>query len=213
MDSTFKAALQAGGALIFDALKLVYPGGDYRVISAGFATIGSELYEADAHGFTLSSVEEYSDGGDNTAPRCKIVLLSDDYAVLTALGEPETQWSRVYAWWGAIDPATGVLIGEAERPFLGRTDVADYEITEDGWSLTLDCASGLDQALDYGEGQRYSDAFHQKRWPGELGCEFMTGLVETVWWGTNPPRGTVTGGGGGGTGFIGRLLNSGPSLS
>lgn len=211
MDSTFKAALQAGGALIFDALKLVYPGGDYRVISAGFATIGSELYEADAHGFTLSSVEEYSDGGDNTAPRCKIVLLSDDYAVLTALGEPDTQWSRVYAWWGALDPETGALIGEAERPFIGRTDVADYEITENGWSLTLDCASGLDQALDYGEGQRYSDPFHQKCWPGELGCEFVTGLLETVWWGLYPP--ITMNGGGGGTGLISRLLNSRPGLS
>ena len=203
MHSATKEALRNGGALIFDAVKLVYPDGDYRVISAGFATIDSELYEANAHGFVLSSVEEYSDGGDNTAPRCRIVLLSDDYDVLTALGEPDTQWSRTYAWWGALDPDTGLLIGEAERPFLGRTDVADYEITETGWSLTLDCASGLDQALDYGEGQRYSDAFHQKRWPGELGCEFMTGLVETVWWGTNPPRGTVTGGGG--TGLVSRL--------
>lgn len=209
MDSTLKAALKAGGAMVFDACKLVYPDHEYRLTSAGSLTINSEVYDdgddSDGLGtidFNLSHIEEYADGTEG-APRCRIVLLCRTQAALDALSAPDTQWSRVYAWWGALSPETGQLIGEAERPFIGYTDLSEIEITEEGWTLTLDCASGLDQALDAGEGQRFSNAFHQICWPGELGMDGVTGLTETIWWGMYPPAGTQRGSSGGG--LIGRL--------
>lgn len=209
MHSATKAALQAGGALIVDAVKLVYPTETYRFISAGFATINGEDYEDDHPAAALSAVEEYADGGDDEAPRNRISLLARSAAAQTALVAPAAQWSRVYCWWAALDPQTGLLIGEAERPFIGRVDVPDVEISKDAWSVVLDCASGLDQALDEGEGHRLSDTFQQLCWPGELGLSFVTGVSETVWWGTNPPRGTgrTVGGGGSGGGLFGRMTS------
>ena len=57
--------------------------------------------------------------------------------------------------------------------------------------------------LDKWAGNNLSAAFHARVWPGETGEDGRTGLGDQVAWGVaSPPRGSVSGGsGGGGRGF------------
>lgn len=209
MDTQLRDRLKANGATIIDAVKIVYPTFTLRV-ATGLCVINGEQYlPADPDYGMLSRVGELQDGETDQAPRLDLTFLPVDGAALDALTAPETQGSRVYYLWGAIDPETGTLVGQAEQPFIGSTDVYHISMEAQSWEIIMDCRSGLDRAIEANEGQRANDPFHQKCWPGEKGMSGVTGVSRTIWWGTNPPAGGSHYGSGGGT--MGRLFATGGS--
>lgn len=200
MDTQLRDALKAGGATIIDAVKIIYPTFTLR-LATGLALIGGEQYlpEDPSYG-SLSAVGELRDGEADQAPRLDITLLPNSAAAQTALTAPDTQGSVVIYMWGAINPLTGAVVGQCETPFIGTTDIYNNAIELNAWSVVVDCASGLDRALEANEGQRANDPFHQLCWPGEQGMDGVTGVANTIWWGMMPPRGGAgtTGSAGGG---------------
>lgn len=197
MDTLLRDRLKKNGATIIDAVKIVYPTFTLR-LATGLASIFGESYVPlePTYG-SLSTVGELRDGDTDFAPRLDITLLPASAAAQDALTAPETQGSRVYYMWGAIDPVTGLVIGQSETPFIGTTDIYNCAIEQHSWPVTIDCASGLDRAIEANEGQRANDPFHRLCWPGETGMKGVTGVARSIWWGTLPPRGTINPGAGG----------------
>lgn len=199
MDSTLKTALQADAPTIWHAVELVYPDFTLRLCDAGFVTIGGHDFAAeDATYGVLGGVETFRDGGQDVASTATIRLLPPTAEAMRALTAKAGQMSKVKVYTGAVDPATGLAVGTPEEPFVGYVDFGAENIGPDGWSVTLECITGEDRALDTGEGHRLSDPHHQAVWPGEKGLAFVTSVAQPVWWGVRPPAGSgrvVTGGG------------------
>lgn len=201
MESTLKAAWRQDAATLWHAVEIVYPDFTLRLCDAGFIEIGGNLFEAEHATYgTLGQVEAFRDGGQDVAGSARITLQPPSGAAMRALTDRAAQMSPVTIYAGAFDPATGLIVGTPERPFVGYLDTGSESIGAGGWAVTLECITGEDRALDAGEGLRMSDPVHQSIWPGEKGFEFVTGVAEPVWWGVKPPAGSVTAGGGGTTG-------------
>lgn len=234
MDPLLVAAFEEPQATVWHAVEITLPERVIRVCDAGIVSFdGKDFVNADPVFGPLGKVAPVSDGTDNQASRAEIaflpfengvceetlfdedgdaitdsdgeiILVSRDRAFLEEAQRPDIQLSPVTIWWGATDPETGDVIGEPEGLFHALLDVASGAIEERSWSLTFDCCSVLDFALQADEGMRLSPGFHKEIWPGELGLDFVTGVTQQVYWGLSRPRGSITYTGG--TGFISRLF-------
>lgn len=216
MHASMRDFLKAGGAVIIDCVELVYSGFTLRLSTGQEVVVGGNAYlpRNDTYA-TLDAVSGYEDGLSDQAPRCQVALLPVSAAAFASLVDPSQQGASITAFWVAVDEATGLIVGQAEQPFRGFVDTADFSVDGDVWRLSLDCGSGLDRALASGEGMRLSDTFHQTLWPGELGCAFVTGLPDPVWWGILPPGGGITSifpGGGTSTGSGGVTTGGGRTV-
>src|SRR3546814_458774 len=94
---------------------------------------------------------------------------------------------------GAVDPTSGLIIGQPEVKFLGEIDVPSLTIGEGGQrSLSYTAVSVFERLFETDEGARAQDAWHQSIWPGEKGLEFMTGTDKNLYFGGKRPKGQLT---------------------
>src|SRR3546814_5312887 len=98
---------------------------------------------------------------------------------MATLCNPNMQGSQVSIFVGAVDPTSGLIIGQPEVKFLGEIDVPSLTIGEGGQrSLSYTAVSVFERLFETDEGARAQDAWHQSIWPGEQGLEFMTGTED-----------------------------------
>ena len=168
------------------------PGGPICLTDGGFLVFdanegeGPETY-FDLHPScgTLDSVPSIKDGADSQTTRVEIILLPISDVAVAALGSPSAQGSRVQWWEGAVDWATGGLIGEPELKFDGEIDRARFTVGET-WSLALECGTQAERQLEPNEDWRLNDAFHRLTWPGELGLANVTNVTTKDEWRERP---------------------------
>src|SRR3546814_6027753 len=66
---------------------------------------------------------------------------------------------------GAVDPTSGLIIGQPEVKFLGEIDVPSLTIGEGGQrSLSYTAVSVFERLFETDEGARAQDAWHQSIW-------------------------------------------------
>lgn len=239
MDALLVAALEEPQATVWHAVEIVLPERTILVCDAGIVSFdGKDFANADPVYGVLGKVSPVSDGTDNQAARVEIefkpnetgvateylfdvdgerILDVDDEPILVDVERafieeairPEIQLSAVTIWWGATDAETGEVIGEPEGAFHALLDTATVGISERDWSITFDCCSVLDYALQADEGMRLSPAFHKSVWPGELGLDFVTGVQRDTYWGQTRPIASILYPNGQGQGPIWRWITGG----
>lgn len=191
MDPTLKNALAQPVALMFGALRIALPTYTIRLLDgSGTLQIGGETYVGcdDVFG-AIAELSELTEEIGDQAPEITIKLFPPSVSAAATLASPDMQGSQVQLLLGAVDMATGAVIGVPEVLFLGEIDVPTVEINAQGErSVSFTVVSVFERLFEVEEGQRASNGWHQSIWPGELGLEHMTGTDVNLYWGAKPPQ-------------------------
>ena len=208
LDPATEAALDQATVTIAGLVEMILPGYTLRLCD-GSAVInfGGSLYPGSDDRFgSLAAISPVSSGEGNAAPALDFTFIPASSAAVADLSSPTFQGSRVRVWLAVIDPATGLVVGAAERVFFGLIDTTELVIGRGSRELNMQCVSGFERMFANSEGQRLADAFHQSIWPGELGLSNVTGVTKNVPWGVeSPPRAISYGSGSAGIGSSGGL--------
>lgn len=154
--------------------------------------IGGVLYSGeDATYGTWGSMESFEDGSGDEAPGLSITLKPASDAAALALSGPSMQGEAIRIHIGARNDATGAAVGEAYLLFDGEVDVTKHEFGKNMLQVSLDCVGGMERLFFADEGMKLAPTFHQQVWPGELGFNHVTGITDTIYWGSNKPSNAV----------------------
>jgi len=201
-------------------IKVELPNQTLRICDGGFTLWGAEpdgnggtsaqtyISEHPSYG-TLFTGAALSDGTGDEAPAAGITFLSNANAAVDALTDPSMQWSPVSIWQASLNSQTGIVLA-AVGLFFGFIDVPTLRDGASGRMVDLTLVADTERFFMVNEGNRLSQENHQRRYPGELGLNNMTGVEYDVAWGTETrPRGTGSGGqGGSGGGGLGAGVSS-----
>lgn len=192
MDAALKAALAQPAPTLFGAIKIEFPDYTLRLLDGSAQLqIGGEMYVGQDPTFgTLASISELNEELDDSAPEVTIGLFPPDLSATATLAHPDMQGSVVTIMAGALDAASGSVIGAPEILFVGEIDVPTIDVDGEGKRTLSDTVvSVFERLFETEEGQRASNGWHQSIYPGELGLEFMTGTDVNLYWGAKPPAG------------------------
>lgn len=186
LSGSLETALDGLAPRVFIAVKITLP--DATVIrlldGAGMVVIDGATYlgRDDTYG-SLGSIEGVTDGLGDELPSLAVTLLPPTNVATAAVAAPSVQGSEVIAMFGAVDPVTGLAIGDPYVFFAGQVDQAVLAVGKNTRSLQIECVSALEVFFEDDEGVRLTDAFHQSVWSGELGFGLITEMNEPVPWG------------------------------
>jgi len=199
LDPTLKSALAQPSVWMFGAVRIELPDYDLRLLDgAATVVVAGESYSGlDATFGSISAISELTEEMGDNAPEITITLNPPDLSAAAVLAHPEMQGSVIRLVAGALDPITGLSIGQPETLFLGEIDVPKIDVDSSGVrTLDYTAVSVFERLFEVEEGQRASNGWHQSIWPGERGLEFMTGTDVNLYWGVKPPKGSGTAKGG-----------------
>ncbi|WP_289145001.1 hypothetical protein [uncultured Sphingobium sp.] len=195
MDAALKNALAAPAPLLFGALKIELPDYTLRLLDgSAVLQIGSEIYRGQDSTFgTIAALSEMDEDMEDSAPEVTVTLFPPDVSAAAVLSHPNMQGSVATIMVGAVNSASGAVIGTPEILFLGEIDVPVIGVSERGErTVEFSIVSVFERLFEVEEGQRASNGWHQSIWPGELGLEYMTGTDVNLYWGVKPPKGRMT---------------------
>jgi hypothetical protein len=166
----------------------------------GFVVYAGELYLEEQAGVgSLDTIGSLTEGGSGTTTRVEITLNAPDDVAVAALCSPANQGCQVQWWEGAVDPASGALIGQPELKFTGQFDTGRFTVSESEWSVVIECGTEGELQLVPNTDWRMNTKCHQRAWPGELGFDNVTWVTKPKYWRRSAPAGaiqSVSGGGG-----------------
>lgn len=190
MDPLLIAALAGGGRPVH-LVTVTLPDYTIRWTDGGYAKWDGETWKArDATYGALDGIGAIIDGIEEDAEPVALSILAPDLTSLQDLAAADAQGGRTTIHLTALDPATGLVIGEPYRLFIGELDqprlttgrqrVLEYDI------LPLDA-----RGLESNEEQRQTDAFRQAIWPGERGDEYATDGTKQTYWREDDPKNSI----------------------
>lgn len=201
MDEDLIEALEGPAPVIVHLVTVELPDTTLRwTYEGGFVVWGANTYQfSDAAYGVLGRLSEMEDGVTGNATPLDLSILCDTEAMADLIA-PDVQGSLVTVHLGAVDRATGLLVGEPELLFRAELDQPNIAA---GPSLGLDfqCITEEARCLEPNEEQRLTSAFHKSVWPGELGYDFVTDLEQKVYWRMDDPTNAVVR-----TGPLGRIV-------
>lgn len=203
MDASLVAAYQQPSFVKCTLVRFDMAGGAICLTDGGFVFFdagegeGPEAYlgHHPVYG-SLGSLPTIKDGNEAQTTRLEFGILPPSDEATAILGNPAVQGSRVQWWEGAIDPATGLLIGAPELKFDGEIDRPRFQVG-DSWALTLECGTQAERQLEMNADWRLNHSFHSKIWFGELGLIYVDGVARKNEWRSRPEN----------PGLFKRLLN------
>ena len=198
----------------FAAIQIELPNHTIRLLDgSGVLMLNGQTFAgSDPKYGAISSVESFSDGLDAEAPTLQVTLGLPSNVSTAEVADPAAQGSRVSAWIGAVDPITGVSIGDAELVFAGELDTAMLTVGQNTRSLALTCVSAFERMFSDDEGVRLNDAFHQSIWPGETGLVAASAVRNRPYWGAQGPTPAVSATSSGGGSIVGGIGGGLPLL-
>jgi hypothetical protein len=202
LPTAMDTALAGDRVLLFGAVRIELPGYSLRLLDgSGFAVFdGGTFLGIDPVFGTLAAISELTDGAGDEAPAIGITILPPTDTAAATLAAAAMQGSIVTVKVGAMNMATGAVIGDPYLLFVGEIDVPGLASGAEGRTLEYEVVSVLERLFDDDEGARLVDGYHQSIWPGEMAFFDVTGIEQTVYWGQTPPKGSITYGSGGGGG-------------
>jgi hypothetical protein len=191
MHPALDAALAGFNPTIFGAIEIVLPNHTIRVLdSAGVVTFDGKTFTADDATYgVLDSIGELNDGTGDESPALQLTFAPTGDAAAADLASAADQGSQVSIWLGAVDPTTGLVIGEPLLIFLGQLDTVTLRGGANSRLLDLEITSAFEWFFFNDDGARLSDTFHQYLFPGETGLSQVTGVAHQIYWGTSPASG------------------------
>ena len=216
MDTNLKAAL-ASSAPSFTVLRAELPDGEgtyvLRFVQAGQVQIGAESYvDEDARFGAIESVSSISEGVDAQASNAHFILRGAADAGVQMLASPRSQRSPVTIHQGAVDEATGAVIG-TELLFRGELNYSVVVADETARLIRVELITEEARQLEPNHERRLSHTFHQSVWPGELGLIHVTGVTQKDFWRVRKPSVSYSGGGGAQYGGGGIGIGDAPGFS
>lgn len=201
LDASLDAALKGAAPLVCVLLEVELPGHTIRLVDgAAEIDFSGEPFagEDDVYG-VLDTVEVITEQVGTEAPTIRFTFLPASMAAMADITDPANQGSPVHVWFGAVDPATGLLIGEPELLFTGELDTAEVEAGPETTVIAFDVVSAWERLFEVNEGLRLNDKFWQSVFPGAQGMQYVTEIQRDLPWGYDAPRPRVvsdtTGGG------------------
>jgi len=195
MSPAMEAALGGDRATIFGAIRMDLPGRTVRLlVGSGFVrfsvdgTVETFTGSDDVVG-VFSAIDTLTDGMGDEAPALSLTFIPAKDAAAAQLASVAMQGSPVRLWLGAIDPMSGLVIGDPLLLFNGLLDVASLKVSSTGRTVDYEITSIFEDFFLSDDGARLSDTFHQYLWPDELGCAFVTYVAQQIYWGTSSPDG------------------------
>jgi hypothetical protein len=182
LTTALDTALSADRVPIFGAVSIALPGYTLRLLDgSGAITFAGGTFVGDDPTYgVLAAVSEITDGASDEAPAVSITILPPN--------------------------DTGAVVADPVLLFIGEVDVPTLSSGADGRTLEYEVTSISERLFAGDEGLRLSDGFHRSVWSGEVGLANVSGVEQTIYWGTQPPPGTVQPGSsitGGGFGLSG----------
>jgi len=194
-DPALEAALAGPNPWLFGAIRIDMAGIGARLTplclldGAGRVQIGLETYiGADDFFGAIDSIDAISLADGDEAPEIKLSLLPPSGSAGALLASPAMQGREVRILVGALNPATGLPIGQPETKFLGEIDVPTLVVEKGIRRLDLTIVSVFERLFEVEDGVRAQDGWHQAIWPAERGLEYMTGTDKNLYWGARPPQ-------------------------
>lgn len=217
LDASLDAALKGAAPLVCLLLKIELPDHTIRLVDgAGEVVHEGQTYTGEDQVYgVLDAVEEMTEQVGTEAPTVRFTFLPASLPALADITNPANQGSPIFAWFAAVDPATGLIIGEPELLFNGELDTAEVEASENATVISFDAVSSWERLFEANEGHRLNDKFWQSIYPGARGMQYVTEIQRDLPWGYDAPRPRVAsdtngGGGGGGAGGGGSPIGGGP---
>lgn len=204
MDANLIAAYQQPAFVKATLVRFDMAGGAICLTDGGFVVFdagegdGPEAYVGHHPVYgSLDTVGSIKDGSEAQTTRIDIGILPVSDVAAAALAAPSTQGTRVQWWEGAVDQASGLLIGAPELKFDGEIDKPRFQVG-DSWLLTLECGTQAERQLEPNSDWRLNHATHQRIWPGEMGLAYVDGVARKNEWRSRPEN----------PGLFKRLLNT-----
>lgn len=199
MDSAAIAGRSGKAVWLVQLFRLTTADFTLRLTTGGFLVWGSELFlQRDPAYGTLGDLPIFEDGVDSQTTRADFTLYPSSHDAMVALADRKHQGAQVEVFDAAVDPDTGLMIGEPDALFRGEYDFARYVIGTSE-ELVIECGTEEARLNEPNEDRRLSHPFHQSVWPGELGLIFVTGVGRKIYWRASEPGGSggaISGGGG-----------------
>lgn len=192
VDPALQAALGQSVVTIFCAVRIALPSRPLLLLDGAGevsfdAGYGAETFKGlDPEFGAIDTIDQISGGDGDEAPELTLGLLPVDGVAAATLASSTMQGSEVLIFIGAIDPMTGVTIGQPYLQFIGEVDVPTLSSSMGRRTVDFTIVSIFERLFMNDEGVRATDGWHQSIWPGELGLEYMTGTAETLYWGGKP---------------------------
>ncbi len=194
MDASLITALQGAAPTLVHLVTVTLSGATVRWMDtggSGFVVWSGNTYSAeDATYGALGAIGAIEDGADGQATVCDLTILCDATAMALWIA-PERQGSLVTVHLGAVNPSTGVLIGEPELLFRGELDQPRIAAGR-GQTLIFDCITEEARMLEPNEEQRLTDSFQKAVWPGDLGNEHITDVEKKIYWRATDPNSAIS---------------------
>jgi hypothetical protein len=129
---------------------------------------------------SLDTLGTISESVATEAPNITLTLLSP---TIGQISDPRYQGAPVRIWLGAVDDATGNVIGSPEELYSGWLDTA---VTTHGMNVqktVLNVASVWERLFIGSEGNRLTAAWHRGLFPGEGGLDNAVESKGRIPWG------------------------------
>lgn len=185
LDPTYAAALDKPVVTEFFAVEMTTVDGVVRLLDgAGVATfLGRTFHGVHAVFGTLGGIDGLEDAADTQVAEVTLRLLPPSTTAAVDLASPANQGGALAIWRGALDPATGLVIGEPKLEFAGELDVPTLSGDRNLRVLSFTATAQTDRLFDDDESVRLSDSFHRTLYPDDPSLEFVTGLGDQMPWG------------------------------
>lgn len=206
MSPAMLAVLKSRNPLLVHLLRIELPDHTIRLVDgSGFAVWGEEAFTGSDPDFgTVAGYGEFTETEGTEAPRQSVQLLTKNNSALARLTAPAAQGSPVSIYAAAIDPQTGVIIGEPDARFIGELDDATFTIGKNGSLLELELATIWERLFDDNEGHRWNDTFWTYLFgSGARAFQHIPNVGGKLFWGYNGPSNGSGGSSYGGGGSVG----------
>lgn len=204
LDASLDTALQGQVVRVFTAVQIALPAsGAYPAYTAnliegaGYVTfpvngVSTTFTGEDSLFGTLGTISAVSEAVATEAPRVTITLVPPTAAAVGQLNQPLYQGAPVKIWFGAVNEATGAVVGVPELVFSGRLDTAKTTAQPNARIVELDVASVFERMFIAQEGDRLTDRWHQSIHPGEGGLRLNSDALIDPMWGAQTLASAVT---------------------
>ncbi|WP_374649108.1 hypothetical protein [Rhizorhabdus sp.] len=190
LSTQMESALSADRATVTLLIEVTLPDHVMRLLAgAGAVAWGTKTFAGvDSRFGTLAAADAIEDGAGDQAPAFSFTVMPPSNIAAADIASASYQGSPVSVWLAAVHPTSGLLIPDPYLLFTGVLDQPVLKVGRGTRSVDFDCVSDFDRLLEEDEGARLTDSFHQSLWPGELGFANVTGVEQTVYWGTANPN-------------------------
>jgi hypothetical protein len=193
LNATLSTALNGSSIRQFVAVRIELPSHTLNLIDGSAAITfpvggtATTFTGSDPIFGTIAAIGSVAEQMAMDSPTLSVSLFPASSNAIGELCNPVNQGAAVYVWWGIVNEATGVPVGEPELLWLGRFDTAKPNLGLGQQLVEIETVSAFDRLFAAEEGARLNGVWHRIIWAGETGLDFNIKALADVFWGMEAP--------------------------